>query len=86
MLGSVAAATSRGWCSLPGAPLRTLLRTTLRPILTVDVYNPRDSTRSGGGSQQAEIVRAEEIAMSKFNKLVREEQAIGSIRQGGRRM
>ena len=58
-----------------------------RGIITVKVNDP--STRGDERSKdvmQGEVMRAEEMAVAHFNRLVRKETELGSLHQSGRRM
>ena len=60
-----------------------------RSIITVDVYQPTDRTTPGDHSSRmamlAEVSRAEEIALARYNRLVNEDVARGCLRPGARR-
>lgn len=61
-----------------------------RSIITVVVNQPADRYTAGNaadrGAMLAEVARAEEIAISQFNRLVMEEMHRGTLRNGARRM
>ena len=61
-----------------------------RSIITIDVQQPLDRFTHGDPASkqamQADIQRAEEIALSQFNRLVYDEVQRGTLRPGARRM
>jgi hypothetical protein len=61
-----------------------------RPIITIDVYQPAEHGMHGSASSrlalQADVARAEEIALAQFNRLVQGEVQRGTLRPGPRRM
>ena len=56
-----------------------------RSIITVDVHQPVDRMTTGtDAALRADVARAEDIALSTYNRLVNEEVARGTIRNGRR--
>ena len=78
-------------CSRPHAArlLLPLPSLACRSIITVDVYQPTDRSTPGDHSSRmamlAEVSRAEEIALARYNRLVSEDVARGCLRPGARR-
>ena len=86
----------RARCAAPSAPAqcapaRGLLGSIwTRNIITVDVHQPPERFVSGDSAARAatkaEIARAEEIALSQYNRLVQDEVRRGTLRPAARRM
>lgn len=79
--------------SYPAAACPSFLSSVLggarRPIITVDVYQAPDRSTPGDpasrAAMMAEVARAEDVALSQFNRLVMAEVRRGTLRPGARR-